>query len=213
MTHWLTRLLSGLVLLAAFTLPAGAQALYQEGVHYQRLSQAAPAGSGDRPEVVEMFSYACIHCFNFEPTVKRWLERKPDNVEFIRIPVSFGRNDWELLARAHYTAEELDLEHEAERALYDAIHVHGQRLNSVDRIAAVFAEIGVDREQFDSAFNSFAVETKVRRANQLTQRYRVQGTPTVVINGRYVTTGSMAGGNDRMLDVADFLTRRDGAPG
>lgn len=213
MTHWLTRMLCGALLLGGFALQANAQALYQEGVHYQRLPQALPAGSGDHPEVVEMFSYACIHCFNFEPAVKQWLETKPDNVEFIRVPVSFGREDWELLARAHYAAEELGMAHEAERALYDAVHVERRRLNSADRIAELFAEHGVEREAFDSAFNSFGVETKVRRANQLTQRYRVQGTPTIVINGRYVTTGSMAGGNDRMLDVADFLTRRDGAPG
>ena len=210
--HRLARFVLGVLLLNAVVLSAYAQALFQEGTHYQRLPQAAPAGSGERPEVVELFSHNCIHCFNFKPAVQEWLQTKPDDVEFIRIPVTFGRRDMELLARAYYAAQELGITDQADTALYDAFHVQRRRLNSVDAIAELFAELGVEREAFDRAFNSFAVETKVRRANQLIQRYQVRGTPSMVINGQYLTTGSMAGSNPRMLDVADFLTRRYGAP-
>lgn len=190
---------------------AAAQALFQEGVHYQRLNQAIPAGGGERPEVVEMFSYRCIHCFNFKPVADEWLQNKPDEVEFILVPVSFGRADWELMARAHYTAEELGVVDQLEPALYDAIHVEGKRLATPDEVAEVFVAEGVERSAFDEAFNSFAVETKLRRAEELTRRYRISGTPTLVINGQYVTSGSMAGSNARMFDVVEFLLRRDGA--
>ncbi len=212
MNYSLTRWVLGVLLLNTLALSAHAQALFQEGTHYQRLPQAHPAGSGEHPEVVELFAYNCIHCFNFKPAVQEWLQTKPDNVEFIRIPVTFGRRDMELMARAYYAAQELDIEDQADTALYDAFHVQRRRLTNVDQVADLFAELGVEREAFDRAFNSFAVETKVRRANQLTQRYQIRGTPSVVINGQYLTTGSMAGSNPRMLDVADFLTRRYGAP-
>ncbi len=209
----LTRLLLGVLLLNTLVLSAHAQALFQEGTHYQRLPQAHPAGSGERPEVVELFSYNCIHCFNFKPAVQEWLATKPDNVEFIRIPVTFGQRNMELMARAYYAAQELGIEQEADTALYAAFHgQQRRRLTNEDQVADLFAELGVEREAFDRAFNSFAVETKVRRANQLTQRYQIRGTPSVVINGQYLTTGSMAGGNPRMLEVANFLTRRYGAP-
>jgi len=212
MNYRLTRWVLGVLLLSGVMLHAQAQALFQEGTHYQRLPQAAPAGSGERPEVVELFSHNCIHCFNFKPAVQEWLETKPDEVEFIRVPVTFGRRDMELMARAYYAAQELGIAEQADTALYDAFHVQRRRLNSVDAIAELFSELGVERAAFDGAFNSFAVETKVRRANQLTQRYQIRGTPSVVINGEFLTTGSMAGSNPRMLDVADFLTRRYGAP-
>ena len=211
MNKWLIRWLSVVVLSFGAMLTAGAQALFQEGVHYQRLSQPMPAGGGERPEVVEMFSYRCIHCFNFKPVVDEWLQNKPDGVDFILVPVSFGRDDWELMARAHYAAEELGVVERLETALYDAIHVEGRRLATVDEVAEVFAAEGVDRAAFDEAFNSFAVETKLRRAQELTRRYRISGTPTLVVNGQYVTSGSMAGSNARMFDVVEFLLRQDGA--
>lgn len=211
MSKFLTRWLGVIALTFGATLTAGAQTLFQEGVHYQRLPQALPAGGGERPEVVEMFSYRCIHCFNFKPVVDSWLQRKPDNVDFYHVPVSFGRADWELLARAHYVAEELNVLDRLEQALYDAIHVEGRQLASVDELAAVFADQGVDRAAFDNAYNSFAVATKLRRADELSRRYRVGGTPTLVINGQYVTSGSMAGSNARMFDVVDYLLARDAA--
>lgn len=207
----LIRWLGAVALSLGVAAGAAAQALFQEGVHYQRLNQAIPAGGGERPEVVEIFSYRCIHCFNFKPVVEQWLETKPDNVEFILVPVSFGREDWALMARAHYAAEELGVVDRLETAMYDALHVEGKRLATVDEVAEVFVAEGVEREAFDEAFNSFAVETKLRRADELARRYRVSGTPTLVINGQYVISGSMAGSNARMFDVAEFLLRRDGA--
>lgn len=203
----------GGLLLCGLAATGFTQQLFQEGVHYQRLAQAVPAGTGERPEVVEMFSYRCPHCFHFEPTVQRWLQNKPEGVDFIRVPVSFGRADWEIMARAYYTAEELGVLDRMDQALFDAIHVQGKDLMTPDALAEVFAAQGVDKASFESAFNSFAVETKLRRAKDLVRRYQISGVPTLVVDGQYKITGSMAGSNPRMFDVVDFLLRREGATG
>ncbi|MDX1604638.1 MAG: thiol:disulfide interchange protein DsbA/DsbL [Candidatus Competibacterales bacterium] len=206
-------LLGGALTLAAAPLLLRAQPVrFQAGVHYIELPQRVPVGSGG-PEVAEMFSYKCPHCFSFEPLVERWLETKPEGVAFHRVPVGFGRPDWQLLARAYYVAEELEALETMNQALFDALHVQGRRLATRDELAEVFVANGIDRAAFDSAFDSFAVETKFRRAQQLVQRYRISGVPTLVINGQYRTTGSMAGGNAQMFEVAEFLIARDEAAG
>ena len=96
-------------LLALLLLPLTAcnsQELYKEGTHYERLPEPVPTGTKDKAEVVELFWYGCPHCFKLEPAVSEWLSKKPDNIEFVRIPAVLGQH-WEIGARAYYVAEEL----------------------------------------------------------------------------------------------------------
>ena len=182
---------------------------FQEGQHYQRI--AKPMRVSDSPkEVVEMFSYRCPHCFSFEPIVERWLQNKPEDVAFVRVPVGFGRASWELMARVYYAAEELGVVQQMDQALFDAIHVQNLPLETPEEIAEVFAAQGISKDDFLKAFNSFAVETKMRRSIDIIRRFQVRGVPMLVVNGEFIVTGESAGSNQGMFEVADFLLSQGG---
>ena len=184
-------------------------ASFQEGTHYQRLPTPVPTSTEGKVEVVEIFWYGCPHCFHLEPVVDRWLEHKPDNVEFVRIPAILGPS-WELGAKAFYVAESLGILNKTHTSLFDAIHVQKKPMRTVDDLAAFFAEHGVDRATFDKSFNSFDLETRLRRSQDLVRRYRVDGVPMVIVNGKYVTTGTMAGSSAGMFEVVDYLVAQEG---
>lgn len=182
-----------------------ASSRFQSGTHYQRLSPAQPTSSGpDQVEVAEFFMYSCIHCYNFEPFVQEWLEAKPDYVNFVRVPTV-----WNPLVRLHaqafYAAEALGKTEEMHAPFFREMHVEGNYLDSEDAMADFFAEFGVDEEEFRSTLNSFAVHAKVQRADELARRYRVSSTPSIVINGKYLTNATMAGGYPALLELINEL--------
>ena len=183
--------------------------LYQEGQHYQRLAKPLRV-TDSQQEVVEMFSYRCPHCFSFEPLVERWLQTKPDTVAFARIPVGFGRESWELMARTYYAAEELGVAKQMDKFIFDAIHVQNNALANPEEIAKIFAEQGIAEEDFLKAFNSFAVETRMRRGLEIQRSFQVRGVPMLVVNGEFVVTGETAGSNQGMFDVTNFLLSQGG---
>ncbi|RMD77880.1 MAG: thiol:disulfide interchange protein DsbA/DsbL [Gammaproteobacteria bacterium] len=198
-----------LALLAPWT--AGAGELV-EGRDYRRIVPAQPTDAPPgQVEVVELFWYGCPHCHRFEPYLERWLAHKPEGVHFRRMPATFNRL-WILHARAYYTAQALGVLERIHRPLFEAIHVLKRRLDSKERLRAFFAEHGVRPEDFDAVWGSFAVEARVRRAEEMTRRYRVHGTPSLVIDGRYIVDGDNAGGDfNRMLEIAQELIRRERA--
>ena len=178
---------------------------YQEGLHYFKIEQAS-ALRGDKVEVLELFSYLCNHCNTFEPYVNSWAERKPDYVDFRRLPVVFGRGSWELYARAYATAEIMNLPEEAHMAMMDRLWKERKIMRTLDEIADFYVEFGADKEKFLSTAQSFAVDGKIRKDQQLVREYGITGTPSMVVNGKYRITGSSALPSfDAMLDVVDYL--------
>lgn len=180
-----------------------------EGVNYKTLKPAVPTNvAPGKVEVVEVFWYACGHCYLLEPKLEAWEKKgKPANVELIRMPAVWN----ELLkthARLFYTIEILgrpELNNEAFRE----INVRGNRLDTPDKIEAFFTSRGVPKADFQKAFSGFAVESKLARATDLNKRYRITSTPTVVVNGKYVTDASMAGGEDKLFQVINALAARE----
>lgn len=189
-----------------------AVAAIDEGIEYKRISPAQPTITKDKIEVVELFWYGCPHCFHFEPDLKAWLAKKPDNVVFYRVPAVFNPA-WALHARAFYAATSLGLfdngKHEFHEAFFDELHKHKKRLNNKKALQSFFARFGISAEDFNNTFDSFAVNTKVNRAVTLSKRYQVEGVPTLIINGKYRTDGPMAGGRKGMLKVLDFLIKKE----
>lgn len=197
--------------LGAFSLPATA-AQFEEGQHYERISPAQPTSSApDKIEVAEVFTYECIHCFHFEPQIQDWLQDKPVDVAFVRIPATFNEQ-WKPSARAYYAADILGVLEQVSMPLFRAIHLERRNLRSEDALASFFAEHGVDEEEFRKVYDSFAVQTKMQRADQLARRYKVLSTPTIVVNGKYKTDGNMAGGSwQALLQVVDHLVEKERA--
>ena len=183
---------------------------FQEGVHYQLIQPAQPTANADKVEVVEVFGYTCPHCANFQPHMDSWLERQGDDVDFSRIPVVFSPA-WEPFARAYYTALALNVLDQSHGALFDALHKQRKPLRSPEDLATFFTEFGVSEEDFLKTTKSFAVNTRVTRGTTTAQRYGVTGTPSMVINGRYLTTGRMAGSMQKVIQVTDYLIAKESA--
>ena len=177
---------------------------FKEGQDYARLANPVPVATPGKIEVVEMFWYGCPHCYDLEPSTQAWLKRKPDNVAFVRIAVSFGAS-WEPGARAYYAAEALGVLDKLHQPLFEAYHQR-RPLGDVDALAAFAAEHGVDAEAFRKAYTSFQTETQLRRGNQLAQRYGIRGVPAVIVNGTYEIR------SPKVFEVVDFLVAQAAAP-
>lgn len=200
------------MMLAAMLLSFGASAQnttnYVAGKDYKVIEPAQPTDDASQVEVVEVFGYLCPHCATFQPYIEPWAEDRPDRVNYYRVPVVFQRS-WEPLARAYYTAEALGILDQSHLALFKALHSERRPLRNTDELAEFFTSFGVTREQFDSAAKSFSVQTKLTRGTNQARRWGVSGTPSVIINGKYLTTGSMAGSYERMIQIIDHLVAEE----
>jgi thiol:disulfide interchange protein DsbA len=195
-----TLLLGGLLSLQAWAL--------DEGIDYTVLSTPQPTETGDKIEVLEVFMYTCPHCFHLEPTLDKWQETKPANVEFRRMPAVFGPRP-DLQARAFYAAELLGVEDKFTLAMFDTLHVKKQKVTDENAVVAVAEGAGIDGAEFRKALDSFFVNMKVNRARDATKNYGIDGVPAVVVNGKYRTSPAQATGREGMVKVIDHLIARE----
>lgn len=208
MTHFF-RIFSIAVLALGLSLASPAHAQFQEGTHYDRIDGPA-AAADDVIEVVEVFSYLCPHCRNFQPYVTPWEKDLAEGVTFRRIPVSFNRS-WEPFARAYVTADVLDIIDESHDELFTAIHDERRQLRTIDDLAEFHSQFGVDAEQFESTAGSFPVEAAMRQSVSDLGKWGVRSTPTLVIDGKWRVSPRRGGTFEEMLDVADYLIERERA--
>lgn len=207
MNSWFRRLFLAVSLLP---LACGAQPLaYQEGKQYAKVKQAAAPADAKRVGVEEFFWYGCPHCFAADPSVEAWKAKKPEYVDFQRIPATLGRADGEVHARAFYIAESLNVLDKTHPALFSAIHVRKQPMASLADLRKLYGDAaGVKPDDFDKATSSFMVDSRLRRADQLMKTYQLTSVPTLVVGGKYVTNATMAGGMDKMMSVVSFLVEK-----
>ncbi len=182
---------------------------FQAKTHYVKLTTAQGTSSPpDVIEVAEVFWYGCQHCFNFDPIVDNWEKDLPDDVNFIRVPVMWNPTN-AIHARLFYTLEALGKLDEVHQAIFTEMHVNKKQLVNEAEILNFVVRNGVSGDDFKKTFRSFAVESKLKRAENLTKRYRVQSVPVLVINGKYLTTGDGVKSFSDMLAVADELVARE----
>lgn len=173
---------------------------------YKPLANPQAVETGDKIEVVEFFWYGCPHCNAFQPAIEAWSARLAGDVAFRRVPVGFSAMH-ETHARLFYALEALGELDKLHRRVFAAMHVQRRRLDKEADIAAFAAEQGLDREKFVDALRSFGVSTKARQAKALAEAYKIDGTPSMGVHGRFFTSGSLAGSNERSLQVTDFLVQ------
>jgi len=183
------------LLLVALVIPA---AFAQQG--YRTVTGERPTGDPNVVEVTEFFWYGCPHCYNFEPLVRQWKQDLPSNVEFRYVPAVFSPT-WELHARAFYAAKVTGVLDQFHAPMFEALNEENRNLGSEKAIKQFVSSRGIDGQQFAETMNSFAVDAKIRQSRDLQQTYGISGTPSVVIDGSYVTSGSMAGSFERMIEV------------
>jgi thiol:disulfide interchange protein DsbA len=189
------------------TLPAGQ---WKPGVNYVPLVPAQPTSvAPGKVEVVEVFWYACPHCYALEPFVQSWLKNKPEYVEFLRVPVMWGPVH-RAHARLFYILESLGRK-DLHSKVFDAIHKEQKMLvgnddASTQKMQLDFAVAnGIKADDFKKAWDSFTVNSSLQRAQQLTERYHVDGVPLVVVNGKYETDVGKAGGPGQLLQLINDL--------
>lgn len=192
----------------ANTAPTSAR--FKEGQNYQKIVPAQPTSApAGKVEVTEVFWYGCGHCFALDPAIESWRAKsKPAYIEFNRIPAMWN-DGTRLHARVFYTAELLGKLDELHSLIFREIHVTGNQLNTVDKIAAFFQQHGVSKDEFTKAFSSFAVESKLQRADLMNRRYRINSVPTMVVNGKYSTDVSTAGGESQLFKLIEELAAHE----
>jgi len=180
-----------------------------EGVNYKLLKPPVPTNvAPGKVEVVEVFWYACGHCYLLEPKIEAWERKgKPANVQVVRMPAVWNEQ-LKTHARLFYTIEVLG-KPELNTEAFREINVRGNRLDTPEKIEAFFTSRGVSKADFQKTFSGFAVESKLARAADLNKRYRIASTPTVVINGKYVTDVGMAGGEEKLFELINTLAARE----
>ena len=199
MKHFLYTLVISATLLIASPL---AMADVIEGTDYIRLPTPIAEDEGEGKVIVrEFFWYGCPHCYILEPQIHNW--KKPAVVDFIATPAVLGKQ-WVAHAYAYYTLEALGHLDEMHPILFDALHNEKQSLFTMDSMADFFADHGVDKKKFLSTFKSFLVDTRVKAAQNLGRKYKLRSVPTITVNGKYMTSPSMAG-HRRLFEVVEFL--------
>lgn len=199
--------LAAAVAAPGLALPVFAQGAPVEGRDYARLAQPLPMPATGKVEVVEFFGYWCPHCNNFEPTLESWVRKLPADVTFRRIPVAFSAAQ-EPYAKIFLSLEAMGLVDQMHRKVFAAIHVQHLRLEKESDILKFMTANGVDATKFSDTYKSFTVASKFKQARQLADAYRIDGVPTLGIQGRFFTSPSLAGGAEQALKVTDALIQR-----
>lgn len=189
--------------------PARTEWKYQEGQHFATLTSAQGTSSAaGKIEVAEVFWYGCSHCYNLEPVLSDWVKRLPADVSFVRIPVMWNPTN-EIHGRIYYTAEALGKLDKINPAMFKAIHVENRPMTEEKDIVAFFEENGVPAADFNKTFRSFAVESALKRAKDLTVKYKVRGVPLLVVDGKYKTDGPQIRSHQDLLAVTEELIQRE----
>ncbi|BDW12190.1 thiol:disulfide interchange protein [Polynucleobacter sp. SHI8] len=177
---------------------------FMEGLDYKLLSSPQPTESKGKIEVTEFFWYACPHCYDLEPEIQAWVKRQKNDVVFKRVPIAF-RDDFLPHSQIFYALEALGKEAEYSPKVMKAIHVDRKQMLKEDEIFNWATSVGLDTAAFTTAYKSFSVQTKAKTANATGSAYRVNGVPTIFVQGKYETSPSIAGTKARAIDTLDYL--------
>lgn len=189
---------------AANSAPVAAEA----GKNYFLIDPPQPTSSGDKIEVLEIFSYACIHCAHFQPYADEIKSKLPAYAQFGYMPAIFN-DQWEAFARAFYTAQAMGVQEKTQQAMFDAIHRDRRAFRSFGDIATFYGEHGVDVEKFNQTAYSFEIESKLARSKDMVPKLGVDGTPSLIVNGKYRITGASAGGYPQTVALVEYLVRKE----
>lgn len=190
----------------AIALPVAAQ-----NAGYTELSNRVTTSDPSKIEVLEFFSYTCIHCANVNSDAKRWAAKQGQDVVFKKVPVVFDRRQ-EPTARLYYTLELTGDLARLDTAAFDAIHQQKQHMMSDDAVKSWVSKQGVDMKKFEAAYNSFGVNTKVQQAVTLQKTYNVSGTPSFFVNGQYRVENQHVDSYDKLFKVIDDLVAKSRQP-
>ena len=199
-------------LMALLPSPTANAENWVEGTHYEVLPFPVKTPNADQVEVVELFWYGCPHCFRLEPAVESWKATIDGSVDFKQVPAVLGRS-WEPHARAFWTAKALNVSDKVHQPIFNAIHLERQRLVREDDVRELFARYGVSEGDFNSAWRSFGVESRLKQTESRINAYGIDGVPAFIVNGKYRITETTAGGQAQLFNVINYLIEKEKAQG
>jgi protein dithiol oxidoreductase (disulfide-forming) len=179
-------------------------ALAQGKFAYTEVKPALAVEADGKIEVLEFFWYGCIHCYNLEPAVERWEKTLPKDVQFRRVPAIFNQR-WAIDAAIFYAFEALGVLDKMHKPFFEAIHRGRLKSDNKEALAEWLQKNGLEPKKFDDTMRSFGVQTKVRRAAQLTAAYKIDGTPAMAVHGRYTVSTEQGRTQDGMFETVNFL--------
>jgi len=156
----------------------------------------------DKVEVLEFFWFGCPHCFAFEPSINSWVEKQADHVSFVREAPPLNPR-WEVHSRAYYAALELDVVDQFFEPMFNTIHVEKNRMRNLQAVTALAEKLGLDAAAFESSMISAEVDAHVRRSIEMARDAGITGVPSVLVNGRYLTSPSIAGSYEKAFSLMD----------
>lgn len=180
---------------------------FVEGVHYFALPQSVPVELDQKIEVTEVFWYGCSYCFRFEPVVVAWREAMAEDVHFNYVPAMWN-TEMEAHARLYYTAQRLDILEQAHQAIYNAIHIDGERLNTPEQVGTFLAEFGVSEEEVVATFTSPEATAFLKAADTKVRAYQIRGTPELIVDGRFRVQANQDLPRSQMFKVVDYLLEK-----
>ncbi|MDD2914243.1 MAG: thiol:disulfide interchange protein DsbA/DsbL [Gallionella sp.] len=200
------KLIQNLFIAAVLLISGTTFAAPELGKDYKLLNTPQPTGT-KKIEVLEFFFYGCSHCFHLHPQLSAWEKNMPKDVALVLVPTIF-RDTWEPMARTFYALEALGQQRQLHDALYKAWNVDNDVLNEEAKILDFIGPRGVDRAKFSAAYNSFSMESKVTRAKQMIRSYGIAGTPTLIVDGKYLITGLQPEETIRVLNEVIAIARK-----
>ncbi len=207
MRRVLTALIFLLLPLAALAQPMAPG--FREGLDYETLPQPIPTFAKGKIEIAEVFSYACIHCFHFQPEVNKFKKTMAKDVRWEYVPAAFGGH-WDVFARAYFAAQILGVQQKTHDAVFDGVFVKNKvKAATAEDLADLYASLGVDRAKFLAAFNGAEATARLAKAREFGLRSGVQGTPTLIVNGKYRVMGREDTGVAGMFRTAEFLVAKE----
>lgn len=177
---------------------------------YEPTNRPAVEREDGKLEVKEYFWYGCPHCYTFEPTIEDWIKNKPDDVAFEREAPPFNPS-WAPHSKAYYAAKIMKVEDKLHKPLFDAIHKDKKPLYTEEAIAEFAGTLGIDEKKFLKVMKSPSVKARLEKAKKEGIRYGLMAVPTIVVNGKYRTGGSLAGSNQRAMEIVDSLLEMERA--
>ena len=190
--------------IAASTAFAALAAVAQTTPPWQKLEPPQPTPGNGKIEVIEFFWYGCPHCYRLEPSLKAWLKNKPADVDF-KLVHAIPSASWLQHAKIYYTLETMNLVDSLHDKVFDAIHKDNKNLNDTKVLDQFLAQNGVDPTKYHEVEKSFTVDSKLKRANQLTVNYKVDGVPRIIVDGKLFTGPEFAGGEDKMMAAVEQM--------
>ncbi len=175
---------------------------------YKLVQPAQPTHSGNKVEVLEFFFYGCSHCYNLHPLLSEWEKKMPKDVTLEYVPTIFNPS-WEPMANTYYALELMGKQKQLHDPLFKAWNVTNTDLGDLAKISAFVAKNGVDSKAFADNYQSFSVQTKVMRSKQMTQSYALRGTPTIVVDGKYLITGLQPADAIKVLNDLVEMARKE----